>query len=84
MEAHACEHHCWHRCLITLIKEKELLLGIDLNLRARPFYPVEIMEMRKTCGSKETIIKRPELLKENTNNNTNHSLKKETQKEENQ
>ena len=63
------EHNsCWgcmhvgklflHRCMNILIKEKEHTLGIDVNARARPFYPVDIRKFYKANMTTENKEKK--------------------------
>ena len=51
-----CEQYLLRECMNVFIEEKERLLEIDLNLRARPFYPAENREIHKTRETKETPI----------------------------
>ena len=74
--AHMQESHFLHRHMNIFIKEKEYALGINANLRARLFYPVD---MRKFCTANgNTENKAEDTVNSNTNKSSQNPPKPET------
>ena len=52
-KVHMQKHYFLRECIRIFIKEKECALGINLNLRARLFYPAGIRSFYTAHGNTE-------------------------------